>query len=559
MKYESYVFSAILALSVTACGNDGNPDDQPQQTGGFGVDGAGLGGAVGLAGQSSSVESGTGGSSQQTATSGVSGGGAEVAGTGTGEAGDVINGGAGGSAGAGAGGSAGAGAGGSAGAGAQGSSTLEREFDPVVLGGESLTLLVGREPSNVVAFRYDDDWAQIPVQVDERDMVDYYKIYNNTSVAPGAFVNLVYVDPGTLTGPDSDPKIDEDDEIVFMAHDAGLRPGTFSNPSGVVADSAVQVRISEPEDDTKEGYVYLFESDGSLKADAGRPYGTYTFKLQAGTYPANYSFIMGPNPEDTTFKSAIYERHYSDRFLTDVIKIFTDGATGVDILDVLDSALPDGCMRHVGSYNAGEGAIITNKGGAVRTIRGFMGANSGPLTEKTNIFYEAREDQIITLRVHMLPWAPVETLDYSPEAIGMKYYNVNNTTGVVIDGQPDNVEPATGENPLRWEMVSGPQGSLVSVHEVDTDITGLTFTSFYQDSTSSPTQQCVGDTTTAYGQSGPQITGALPSTDPAGGGTNHMIGTHHLYYLSPSAQIADAEKLDYQARNPLKTEISDVD
>lgn len=541
MKRKMLVFGAMCALSLNACGNDSN------QTGSLGDDGAGAGGPGGLAGQSSTsanaINAGAGGTSKQIATGGVSGGTA-VAGK-AGSAGNVKNG----------------GAGGATGVGGKGASTLDRKFDPVVLAGDSLALLVGKEPGKVVAFSYNGAWIQIPVQVDERAEVDYYNLYNKQNVwsmTAGAFTNLVYVDPTTLTGPDTDPKIDKDDEIVFMAHDAGRKPDTFSIPPGIVAGSAIEVHITEPKDATKEGYVYIFQSDGSLNADAGKRYGTYKFKLIAGTYPSNYSFSKGPNLEDSTFKSAVYERHFGDRWLTDVTKIFADGATGVDILDIFESALPDGCGRNVGTYDTDEGALVTNKAGAVRTIRSYMGSNSGPLTEKMHIFYEAREDQTVFMRVHALPWGPIETHDYSAEAVGMKYYNVNNTGGVVIDGQPDTLVAASNDKRLRWEMVTGKQGTLVTVHDVDTDIEGLTYTSFYQDQKNLATPQCNGDTANAYGQSGPRIDGVFPNTDPRTQPANRMIGHHDIYYFGPSAKVADAEKLDYQNRNPLKTKVSAV-
>ena len=91
----------------------------------------------------------------------------------------------------------------------------------------------------------------------------------------------------------------------------------------------------------------------------------------------------------------------------------------------------------------------------MRAIRSYIGANSGPLTQREHIFYEQREDIRTFLRVHAIPGA-VDFFDYCPAAIGMTYRNNLNTGGVTIDGTPDT--PPAGA--LTWETVDGPQGGL---------------------------------------------------------------------------------------------------
>ncbi len=51
--------------------------------------------------------------------------------------------------------------------------TVDRNLDPVVLTGDDLPGLVGAATDRVVAFRFVyGTWVQVPVQVDERAMVD---------------------------------------------------------------------------------------------------------------------------------------------------------------------------------------------------------------------------------------------------------------------------------------------------------------------------------------------------------------------------------------------------
>jgi hypothetical protein len=63
------------------------------------------------------------------------------------------------------------------------SCVAERPADPVVLSGASLPRLQGAAPAKVLAFRFvNGAWAQLPVQVDERAVVDLAKPKNAAPV-----------------------------------------------------------------------------------------------------------------------------------------------------------------------------------------------------------------------------------------------------------------------------------------------------------------------------------------------------------------------------------------
>ena len=102
-------------------------------------------------------------------------------------------------------------------------------------------------------------------------------------------------------------------------------------------------------------------------------------------------------------------------------------------MDILDRAkaqfAPGNCGRSEDTFNDAEGAFIANKSGPVRAIRSYIGANSGPLTQREHIFYERREDIRTFLRVHAIPGI-MDYFDYSPAASGMTYKNNVNTGGV---------------------------------------------------------------------------------------------------------------------------------
>jgi len=140
---------------------------------------------------------------------------------------------------------------------------LDRPRDPVVMTGAQLPGLVGARPDLIVGFRREGSWVRIPVQVDERANVDFTTIYHVTFydfLIPSGYKVLTYTDPSTWTGPDPNPAFDDDDELVFMAREAGDQRARGSQPAGTVPGSGVEVTVTNPLNG-RVGYVYLFRSD----------------------------------------------------------------------------------------------------------------------------------------------------------------------------------------------------------------------------------------------------------------------------------------------------------
>jgi hypothetical protein len=419
---------------------------------------------------------------------------------------------------------------------AAGGSTLNRPEDPVVLTGADVPSLNSIAPGDLVAFRYDGGWVRIPVQVDERDIKNFRSIYNN--LAGWSVTGLQYTDAGTFTGADADPSLDSNDEIVFMANDAGGAPPSFSEPAGVIFGSGVQVTVTDPLAVGQTGYVYLFRQDGSLSPSAGPPYVSYGFNLLSGDYKTTYKLdVNGGNPENSTVTTPNYSYHFGDRWQEDQMRISIGGATNVDILDRHKALFsPGACVRSEDTFDGVivsspiEGAFVANKSGPVRAIRSYIGANSGPLTEREHIFYAQRQDIRTYLRVHSIP-SVMDFFDYSPAASGMTYYNDLNMAGVTIDGVPET--PIAG--PIAWQMVTGAQGSVVQAATVATNISGFAYTSYYLDDAANPVVQCTGDGL-AYGSSGVFVNmpGGIPCTDPGMGCTNVMNTTNTVYYEAPA-------------------------
>jgi hypothetical protein len=424
---------------------------------------------------------------------------------------------------------------------------VNRPADPVVLTGATVASLVGANPKTVVGFaRTATAWRQIPIQIDERTVLNFGRVYKST---PGNVNVLGYADKNTYAGADSNRKLDADDEIAFMARDAGLAAGAASPPAATKAGTGVQVRITDPLVPGSESYVYLFRrKGGTLQPGAGRHYVQYSFNLLSGNYKKTYKLQDGPNPENSLAVGAYYRHHFSDRWTSDSIQVTAPGSSGVDVLDRHKALFaPGNCTRSENTFNDQEGAFITNKVGPVRAIRSYIGANSGPNTQREHVFYDRREDIRTYLRVHAIP-SIMDFMDYSGAASGMTYRNELNQGGVTIDGTPET--PAAGAP--TWEQVTGAPGSITTVAQLQTTFALSGLTSYYLDDSTPPVTQCTGDAA-AIGSSGLWVQGSIPCTDPQLGCAHRLTGTRIMYFGPPGATAAGATSLRNGVLQPLAT------
>ncbi len=473
--------------------------------------------------------------------------------------------------------------------------TLSRPFEPVVMAGSALPGLVGADPQHIVGFAWDGtSWRQVPVQVDERDLVSPGQIYHlptssypNLSGTTTPYEMLVYTPPATLTAGytsvdtytphDADPTFDGNDELSFLANSTGKQAaGSLAAPAGVDAATRQEVVVSDPLQPAQSGYLYLFRSATLTGGSAGTTGVVYDFRLDSGSYTATYKMGSGSlspngtwgfNPEHSTVTTPSYTERFADRWLNDGLAITKGGATGVDILDRTHYYVTVGCSRSEdtfdgGANNPGEGAFVANISGPVRAIRSYIGANSYKYTVNTHFFYPDREDTVTELRGHAgLPGYGTAD-DYTTSMGGLTYVDPQNPK-VVIDGQPDTVTPlayTTGSPaPVAWQMVRGNQGSVVTVSRLDTDITGLNVSTVYQDRNPASPAQCTGDAA-AWGQNGTNVVSPVsnvPNTDPTLGASPPTFVVHRSRYMEvPNLPPAIAAQIDDQVRHPLQVSVS---
>jgi hypothetical protein len=424
-----------------------------------------------------------------------------------------------------------------------------RAVHPVVISGSKVPQLHGVPVRDIVAFRWSNRWVQIPMQVDQRKVVELNTVYGQPANTTNPVNVTVYADAKTHVGAGSGV-LGSLDLISFMARDTGgTVPASFSEPAAVVHNSGVRLKVVDPLT-SATGYVHLFRRSGTtLSPGAGKRYVTYTFNLLSGDYKTTYRFTDGPNPENTVISSPWYQRHFGDRWQDDQIIIKAGSATRVDIVDRHKALFAPGvCGRSEDTFNDAEGAFIANISGPVRAIRSYIGANSGPYTQRTHVFYERREDINTDLRVHAIP-SIMDFWDYSPQASGMRYTNDHNLTGVVVDGVPDSVASGAPQ----WEKVDGAQGSLTHVPRITVDFSPMTRTNYYHDDATepNPVTQCTGDAW-SYGASGTHITSSVPNTDPHLGAAKKLQARETLFFDPPNQAVATPQNRSRQMNTTLQ-------
>lgn len=416
-----------------------------------------------------------------------------------------------------------------------------RDDEPVVLTGSDLPILRGAAPDRVVGFRYDAGWVAIPVQIDERAVVDFAQIYNRPV---SGSTHLMYTDPDTFTGADPVATFDDDDELVFLAGEAGgLAP--IGAPANVVAGTRTRVSLDDPVGGGTT-HVYLFVSDGSLDPGAGRTPIENAFDLLSGDYKTTYKTLAGPNPEDTWIRTPVYEVHFSDRWVKDGMRVVAGNASGDDVLDRNRFVFsPRVCARSEDTFVQGEGAFIVNRSGPVRALRGYIGANSGPTSFRVHHFYERRETTVAHVRVHEIP-GTLDVFDYETTATGMTYSNEANPDGVAIDGVPDALAAAER---VAWELVDGPHGAWASRYEYDTDLPSLDTSVYRNDELAPETPPCTGDDAD-FGSHGMR-TGRVLNTDPQMEPVYRLIVRRTFRFGEPGVGRGFAEEFATSIDRPL--------
>jgi hypothetical protein len=387
------------------------------------------------------------------------------------------------------------------------------------------TAVAGVPVDQIAAYRFEpghpdadsQGFVEIPVQIDER--MPYFLANANSDFAfySATDPELSYVwdlerwNPGDSADgcnavppvgtPDPVPGLDNDDEIVFMAKDAGAQAPALIVPDNADTNADGQeLVLADALNPANVQYVYLFrKADGSSFRDQS-VYVNYVRDTNADQWIDRTFFAdndpekigtsntgYGPNLSGSVCHPTLGKKNSTDRFPRDGVAVSTDTyrwyasgrwmvrdiriknpdvespdasywTTREDLIDRWKGRAfqqsPDATVSLVGFEDEqvnweANSTLIGERKGPVRAIREVWGADSGTNVTKTETFYRDVITYRYRVRVHPIPPDGLYTdWDYNRGAMlpapgenvePGRYYTVLRPYGVPIDGINDDV------------------------------------------------------------------------------------------------------------------------
>ena len=295
---------------------------------------------------------------------------------------------------------------------------------------------------------------------------------------------------GPATTPDPVPGLDTNDEVAFMASDAGDQaPAGQKLPSGIAG--SYQVALRDPVVAGKVSYVYVMlagnepnapkpafnASNGYVRYQPDADSDTFLYSQSAyGSYgnaakgawfdPATGKCVTNQpkqhRPKDTAWvRTPGYEFRYDGRWLMTQVHVANPGSTNTDTRDaskwtygpdIVDQwkarafqQRPGGttpCCGYEEEVNnwGGSSILMGVRAGPVRVIRATWGADSSTNNIRTEYFYRDQFKTDDYLRVHVIPPADgiYSQWDFNAGKVST-YYNAWVPNGVPADGRNDEV------------------------------------------------------------------------------------------------------------------------
>ncbi len=417
-----------------------------------------------------------------------------------------------------------------------GCSRLARIADPVVIPANELAALNRQPITRLGLFRYaQPDFKPIPFQLDE-------KTPDGERVLPfGDQAN-----PG-----DGNQCFDGQDELVFMARDAGTRANSVIDIAR--AQKAVEIKVNNTNGGA--GYVYLVQ-----------------FSCRAPRDPVDYVHY---NPKDKTVTTDFYRMRFHPDFpisINHLTAFPTAGGNGKNIVDRIkvrgDANLLFGI--HLSrteeqftsvdlAYIDGPVRVIRRTGNRMKLVLGIP----TPSAIIDNVFYREYFSLPTDLNVPFNAGLVIKdartrtTTDLSEAARGTVFYNSNNTQGVVIDGKMSRAEKNLDLSPFNWLILlnkdadAGVHWAWMNRTIIDERLADYPPTLYYNDDQSrpDPPEQNAGH----YGNTGYVINFDEPPEI-----ENGIYRLITYFYCIPGYELGDEIRYLNILDKPLQTEINVV-
>jgi hypothetical protein len=306
---------------------------------------------------------------------------------------------------------------------------LNRNYEPVIIQGNTVSEFLTVPYHDLFVYRFissTNTWEQIPFQFDDVGADEAY--FSETD--------------GTLDG---------NDELVFMAHDAGDQAGigNWVDDADSKQYRRYELKISDPTDAERSAWVYLYRS-ATLSYTSSEDY-------------------ISVNSASDEISTAYYQIGHNANGMLDRLQISTSGGgNNADIVDrekfricgAIAFITYEVCEDHLATYDR------LYKDGPVRVLRQqtyqFVMPGLDYHISLSERFYERMSltgGGIGQLDAQYGVNYLRQSLDLNSLASGMLFYNPLNS-GIVIDGHtdtPNSILPSSG---WTWAMLTGTQGTI---------------------------------------------------------------------------------------------------
>lgn len=383
-------------------------------------------------------------------------------------------------------------------------------------------------------------WQQIPLQIDERGL--------EITVDGDTSLNSYF--PNAKDG-----KLDDTDEILFMAQDAGERAPT----NDWLADASArgfaryEIKVTDPRTQ-RLGYVYLYRSS--------------TWR-NAPSLPTYVKYSAGPaaNPAADTVRGASYVQGHTSNGIPDYLTVSPGlGGTGVDFLDRLKLRIR-AQVPVFGDQIINENDNLVAVAGGIRTVQGRVRVIR-QLRERLQIILFGTPIPVDTLAISLFfyPYSAqlageinlTSTLgarllrasfDFDPNVSNQAWHNQNlgpriitGTSGTLTEAEAK-VEVLPKRN---WFSMGSIHGTLVGIFEME-PIAGTAQKFYFCDTQSATAHDGTPDSgdKRSYGDTGFMITS-----------TSAIVAQFQLgmsaFYLKPGLTRNEAIALNANVETPVQ-------
>ncbi len=376
------------------------------------------------------------------------------------------------------------------------SKTLERNLEPVIVSGASLSDFSGFSLAELFLYANREGvWQQISFQFDERGIAN-----GDTSF----FI-------------EDDGLLDDNDELVFMAKDAGNRvDSTNWVDPGNSSQIRYEIEVADPLAADGKAWVYLYRSN------------TLDLDPNLTNYVEYFASSTGNAGQDTV-RSLFYNiGHSTNGFPKDLSITSEGGGNGQDLLDILkfrSSATlspfpPTTITENNFSVDAGQGDAVFHKDGLVRVIRSVDATITVlsllKFTFLTPPFFYYPYSVEINLDIPEVSGATINTgrmsfdLNAAAANPGMKFVSANNPEpGFTVDGVADTpekeIDTVLPDN--NWMYFNGSQGTIVHLFPLAKTVGNTRLLYYKDDSATDPTD--TGEDKQSFGDTGNDISGGI--------------------------------------------------